>query len=346
MRDKSAARRKRKPKNESTRKGEPSAASNVERESDSEQLKRREQDISISLAPEIPPASNGRSVAVGVLFAATVLAGAVLLFLLEPFVGKSLLPLVGGTPAVWNTCVFFFQFVLLAGYVYVYLIDRYLSVPWQLALQALLIVGALALLPIRFSESVGLHASDRPILSLIAALVATAGLPFFVVSTTAPLAQTWFARARPGASPYWLYIASNGGSLTALAAYPTLVEAWFPLTQQSTWWTYSFVAFAVLSLGCGVFAARSQRDQSPAAPDAEARVTGVTSRVRGAWLLLAFCPSSLMLGVTTHLSSEIAPIPVLWVIPLAIYLLSLMIAFADPPAWLVRACDVGFILCA
>jgi hypothetical protein len=278
------------------------------------------------------------------LFAFTVFFGAMLLFLLEPYVGKSLLPHFGGSPAVWNTCVFFFQFLLLAGYVYVHVINRYLSIPAQLLAHGLIIAAALATLPLRFSTIAAAQVSNQPIASLLRALVLSAGLPFFVASTTAPLAQAWYTRVRSHSSPYWLYVASNAGSLAALIAYPAFIEDWLPLTRQSSYWTYSFLAFACLSLVCGLCAYFHSPGPASTGPVLSAPHEDATPRRRLSWLLLSLCPSTLMLGVTIYLSSQIAPIPVLWVLPLAVYLLSFMIAFANPPDWLVRASGIGFVI--
>jgi hypothetical protein len=280
------------------------------------------------------------------LFAFTVFFGAVLLFSVEPYVSKSLLPLFGGSPAVWNTCVFFFQFVLLIGYVYVYVINRYLSIPSQLLVHGLAITAAVATLPLRFSTVAATQVSEQPIASLIRSLAFSAGLPFLITATTAPLAQAWYVRMRFHGSPYWLYVGSNAGSLLALVAYPTVVENWLALKSQSSYWSYSFFAFACLLLACGLCAHFCRRETFSARSEPSASDVGVTPRLRLTWLVLSLCPSSLMLGVTIYLSTEIAPIPVLWVLPLAVYLLSLIIAFANPPTWLVRMSQIGYIVLA
>lgn len=286
------------------------------------------------------------------LFAVTSFSGALLLFLMEPFFGKSLLPLYGGTPAVWNTCVFFFQFMLLVGYVYVYVICRYLSIPMQVLAYVATIVAAAATLPLRLSTMPVAYLSEQPIVSLVQILSLSAGLPFLALSTTSPLVQAWYARVRTHESPYWLYVASNAGSLAALIAYPFFLEDWLPLSKQSQYWSYSFLGFASLSLACGLCAGfwRGKLAVPPQASSAgrssDLPSPVVTHRMRVNWLLWSMCPSSLMLGVTIYLSSEIAPIPVLWVLPLAVYLLSLMIAFANPPLWFARLNDIGYFVFA
>jgi hypothetical protein len=280
------------------------------------------------------------------LFACAVFLGAMLLFLLEPYVGKSLLPLFGGSPAVWNTCVFFFQFMLLAGYGYVYLINRYLSIRAQMMVHALVIAAAALMLPLHFSTVAAAQASNQPIATLIGILALSSGLPFLVTSTTAPLLQAWYARARSRSSPYWLYVASNAGSLAALIAYPALVEDWLPLTTQSSYWTQSFFVFALLVLACGWFAYQYPQGTSSARLDSPPPGEDVTLRQRLSWLALSLCPSSMMLGVTIYLTSQIAPIPLLWIFPLAVYLLSFMIAFANPAGWLVRLSVIAYVVLA
>jgi hypothetical protein len=150
------------------------------------------------------------------LFAASTFLGAALLFQLEPFVGKSLLPWYGGTPSVWNSCVFFFQLVLLLGYLYAHLLHRFLPMVWQLVVHAAVMTAAILTLPIRF-EVAGLTGTvTHPEVSLLSELVMSIGLVFFVISTTAPLLQSWYAAAVPHGNPYLLYVSSNTGSLIGL----------------------------------------------------------------------------------------------------------------------------------
>jgi SAM-dependent methyltransferase len=283
------------------------------------------------------------------VFAATVFFSAALMFLLEPVVGKSLLPWYGGTPAVWNACVLFFQLSLLVGYVYVHLLHQYAALKFQVVIQAVIIALALASLPIRFTPPTGENATIAPISSLLSLLSTSIGLIFFVLSTTAPLMQIWFAAARPASNPYALYIASNAGSLVGLFIYPFVLEAWLPLSSLYRFVGWSVVLLSILFVICGSLAIRSRDWESQAAEPAADTVKSslsVTMFNRWNWFILSLCPSSMMIGVTTYLSSEIAPIPAIWMLPLALYLLSFMIAFAHPPRWVLTLCSVAYVLFA
>ena len=180
------------------------------------------------------------------LFATSTFLGAALLFQLEPFVGKSLLPWYGGAPSVWNSCVFFFQWVLLLGYLYAHLLHRYLPLSRQWVVHVALMLAALMTLPIEFDVA-GLNGTvTHPEARLLADLWRSIGLVFFVVSTTAPLMQAWYAAACPQGNPYLLYVSSNTGSLVGLLAYPVVVEFWLPLSSQAQLLTWSFVGLVGL----------------------------------------------------------------------------------------------------
>lgn len=280
------------------------------------------------------------------VFAGGTFFGAALLFLLEPLVGKSLLPWYGGTPAVWNTCLFFFQLVLLLGYVYAHLLHRYLPVSRQFAVHAIVLTAALWTLPIRL-QIAGLTRPDQhPVASLLIDLLTSIGLVFFVVSTTAPLLQAWYAAARLPGSPYLLYVASNAGSLVGLLLYPTLVESWCPLSLQRQLLTWAFAGLALVFAVCGVIALRRHPSATVQPTDRADSVPPLPMRIRWKWFLWSLSPSSLMLGVTTHLSTEIAPMPAIWMLPLSLYLLSFIIAFAEPPKWLSSGSAIGYVLFA
>lgn len=276
------------------------------------------------------------------LFAATLFCSASLLFLVQPMVGKMVLPHLGGSPAVWNTCMVFFQAVLLLGYLYAHKLTAVPGQKRQLVIHlAVLGVGGLALLGgVLFTAT---HAavpvlSDLaptgdgfPVLNVLAMLAVAVGLPFFAVSTSAPLLQKWFAATgHPSAKdPYFLYAASNAGSLLFLLGYPLLVEPTFRVVEQ----TWLFAGGFVLLLGCTALCGRAALNplRPPALmtdpPPVEAPPPP-TGKDKFRWLMLAFVPSSLMLGVTTHLTTDIAAIPLLWVLPLALYLLTFIVAFS------------------
>ena len=258
-------------------------------------------------------------------------------------VAKMLLPLLGGTPAVWNTCMVFFQAALLAGYAYALIVSK-LAFRQQLMLQLLLLALAFLSLPIGLSPSWvnSVPANSNPSFWLLTCLTALVGLPFFIVSSNGPLLQKWFSHTgfTSARDPYFLYSASNAGSLVALLAYPVLLEPNFTLGLQSRIWTGGYTALVVLVSLCGFAFWRLHGREITNAPlnprssvlvadsPTEKRNATPSVRRRLRWLLLAFVPSSLMLGVTNYMSTDIASVPLLWIIPLALYLLTLVFAFA------------------
>ncbi|MBM4285084.1 MAG: hypothetical protein FJ128_07525 [Deltaproteobacteria bacterium] len=271
------------------------------------------------------------------LFALALFLSATLLFMVQPLVSKMFLPLLGGSPAVWNTCMVFFQAVLLAGYAYSHLTPRWLGVRRQaVAHLGLLLLIALTL-PLALPSGQHPPTAGNPIPWLLLMLALAVGLPFFILSTTAPLLQKWFAHTTHthAGDPYFLYGASNLGSMTALAGYLVLVEPYLPLGSQARFWSAGYGALAVLVFGCAVLLWRSPAS-SPAAAATTSPITGAdpappTLGRRLYWVLLALVPSSLMLGVTNHITTDIAAVPLLWVIPMALYLLTFVLVFARRP---------------
>jgi hypothetical protein len=299
------------------------------------------------------------------LFSVTLLISALLLFLVQPMIAKMLLPLLGGTPTVWNTCMVFFQAMLLAGYGYSHVLTKRLSLRTQGGIHFLLLLVTLAVLPIGLSAQAtqSVPWQSDPSWWLLKTLVVMVGLPFFTVSTSGPLLQHWFSRTghRSARDPYFLYAASNLGSLLALLAYPVLIEPAFRLQQQAQFWTAAYLVLLVLFGGCAWLTLRAQRKeqqadtsapalsastattagepgQAPASSGTESQPPAWSQRVQ--WIFWAFIPSSLMLGVTTYLTTDIASVPLLWVIPLALYLLTFILAFARRQvlslSWLLR----------
>lgn len=266
-------------------------------------------------------------------FATTIFASAALVFLVEPMVAKLVLPLLGGGPSIWNTSLAFFQAALLAGYFYANALQRLPTVRAQVIVHcAVLVVSALAL-PLRVNEALGAPSSEHPALWLLGVLTVSIGAPFAALSATAPLVQAWYARVMhlgEGEGPYWLYSASNLGSLIALVAYPVIVEPTLPVHAQTLGWSLGYGAFILLLAGLGFTAARSP-ELGPARIEAAEPAATVTNRDRLTWLALAAIPSSLMLGVTTHITTDVASAPFLWVAPLALYLLTFIIAFQRRP---------------
>ena len=268
----------------------------------------------------------------------TVFLSAFLLFQIELIIGKELLPWFGGTPSVWTTCLMFFQMVLLAGYTYShYLFDRLRS-RFQRLLHFSLIGGSLLVLlvlafqwpsPITPDPSWKPEGSAEPIGRLLILLATCIGLPFFVLSTTGPLLQAWFATAHPDKSPYRLYALSNVGSLLGLISYPLIVEPILTIHAQSIVWTIGYVFFCV---GVMVCAARVEEGNSPVVHERAYKGSAPAKPAPGLgvmilWTSLAAVASALMLSTTNHMCQDTAIIPMLWVLPLSIYLLTFVLCF-------------------
>ncbi|HEY3949817.1 fused MFS/spermidine synthase [Phenylobacterium sp.] len=268
------------------------------------------------------------------LFAATVFASAGLVFLVEPMVAKLVLPQLGGSPSVWNTSLAFFQAALLVGYGYAHALQRLRSLKAQAAVHILVLLAAALTLPLRINELIGPPSSDHPALWLLGVLTVSIGAPFAALSATAPLVQAWHARVfheEAGQEPYVLYVASNLGSLLALLIYPLAVEPGLTLTAQRLSWSGGYLAFSLLIAGLAVAVIRAGR-QGTAPSQALVHAPPVAWRTRLTWVVLAAIPSSLMLGVTTYITTDIASAPFLWVAPLALYLLTFVVAFQARPA--------------
>ena len=242
-------------------------------------------------------------------------------------VGKMLLPYLGGAAAVWTTCVLFFQFMLLLGYIYAHLLARVEDVRKQIITHGIVLILPFSFLPIRFSVASSESFSLHPTLQLLAMLITATAIPFFVISTTAPLLQNWFSRtAHAGASdPYFLYSASNAGSLLALMAYPFVIEPRIGVTAQSRLWFIGYIGLMLMfALTVAVL---YKRRWIPARHDDMPQVR-LNWRQRLYWIAASFVPSALMLAVTDHIAANVASVPFLWLVPLALYLLTFILAFA------------------
>jgi hypothetical protein len=264
------------------------------------------------------------------LYAITLFLSAFLLFLIQPLFAKLVLPLLGGSPGVWNTCMVFFQSALLVGYAYAHFVSRRLSTTWQIILQIILLGSAFALLPIQLGDR-SPPASTTPVFWLLTTLAFAVGAPFVVLATTAPLLQRWYGHFAGRRDPYILYSASNAGSLLALLAYPVAIEPVWALGKQSGGWRWGFAIYAVCVAICGLLLWRHRGGTEDGGSKREAIEPAPSWRRRLYWLLLAFVPSSLLLSVTTYLTTDLAAIPLLWIIPLALYLSTFIIAFARRP---------------
>lgn len=309
----------------------------------------------------MPTSSRTRWLAIN--YAATIFLSAFLLFQVQPLVSKYILPWFGGSPAVWTTCMLFFQTLLFGGYAYAHFLSQRLQPGRQAALHLAVILTALVLVlwGVVPNESWKPNESGDPIGRILLLLAASVGLPYFVLSTTGPLVQAWFARSFPGKTPYRLYALSNIGSLLALLSYPVFFERIFAVQQQAVFWSWGFAAFAIL---CGVAAlwiwkaegengkaeGRKQdeqfgvdglvidpsRDREGAEP--ATLQTANTANVppnawqRALWLLLPAAASTTLLATTNHICTDVAVMPFLWVAPLSLYLLTFIVAF-DHPRW-------------
>jgi hypothetical protein len=263
------------------------------------------------------------------LFAASLLLSAFLLFSVQPMFGRMVLPLLGGGASIWITVALFFQIALLAGYGYAHALSTYVPRRAQLPAHALISVAALVFLPVAIPRDWAPSTSGLPQADLILLMSRSVGPPFFVVAATAPLLQRWYSLAAvsDAGDPYHLYAASNLGSLAALLAYPILIEPRLGLTLQATAWAMGFVILIAAIAASGLAARPAAAVALPQSLDA----APPTLWRRLTWIALAAVPSSLFLGLTTQISTDIASVPLLWILPLTIYLLTFVIAFARRP---------------
>jgi spermidine synthase len=339
----------------------------------------------LAAVPREAPLRRSRSLILVACFSVAIFLNATLLFAIQPLFTKMVLPLLGGSPAVWNTCLLFFQAALLGGYLYAHATSRWLSVRVQAGIHLALLAMAIAFLPIHIPEAWSHPPGvSLPIPWLLGLLSVSLGLPFVLLAAGAPMMQRWFAGTRheSAQNPYFLYAASNLGSFAALVAYPFVIEPRLRISEQAVTWLEGYYVLLALILACGVGAIawkRRERGSSadqPAIPEASTtsatpveparprgpgalrgsmrfvqeyedsvwrKLQGGPDRViteptivpnaqwRLRWVLLSFAPSSLLIGVTTYLSTDIASVPFLWVLPLAIYLLTFVLVFARRP---------------
>lgn len=277
------------------------------------------------------------------VFSATLLLSALLLFMIQPMFSKMILPLLGGTPQVWTTAMLFFQILLLAGYTYAHITTKLMNVKVQALFHLILLIIFFLLLPIQIPQGWTPPLDEDPTLWQLILMTVVVGGPFFVLSGSAPMLQNWFAKTdhKDANNPYFLYAASNLGSMIALFCYPFFVERFLELGKQAESWKLGYLGLIVLTILCAVVVWEfGQEIKTIKRFNTEKEK--ITWAQRGKWLLLAFIPSSLMLGVTTYITTDIASVPLLWIIPLAIYIGTFIIVFVRKPV-ISEQSAIGFL---
>ena len=278
---------------------------------------------------------------IALVYSATIFVSALLLFAVQPMISKALLPLLGGAPAVWNTALVFFQGLLLIGYIYAFALSKLKNLRRQAYIHLAILVLVFITLPIGLPDGWVPPATQNPAPWVIATLFVSVGAPFFALSTSAPLFQKWFSHTthKDAANPYFLYAASNLGGFVALLTYPTIVEPSLRLADQRWAWSAGFVLLAALVAACVYFLPRNGAERGVETthdyPESQEGNNTTFERPtllrRLRWIMLAFVASSLLLGITNFMTTDIAAVPLLWVVPLALYLLTFVIAFSRRP---------------
>lgn len=263
-------------------------------------------------------------------FALTIFVSAFLLFQVQPMMAKAILPWFGGTPAVWSTCLLFFQTILLAGYAYAHLLNTSLSSRMQALVHIALLVLTACFLNIVPGNEWKPTGAEQPAVQILLLLMLTVGLPYFLLSTTGPLLQSWFSMRFGGLSPYRLYALSNAGSLLALLSYPFLFEPRFSVLEQAAFWSAGYAIFLVCCCVCALAVFKLPSDSKSARSTLDHLGGEGSPPPFGMWLLwfgLAACGSTLLLAITNHVCQDIAVIPFLWIVPLSLYLLTFILCF-------------------
>lgn len=278
--------------------------------------------------------NDRRSVGLAAIFTLTIFLSATLLFSVQPMFTKLILPLLGGASNVWNTAMVFFQAVLLGGYIYAHLVSKYLPVKAQIVVHSCVTAAGFIVLPLTVPADVALPASGMPTFWLLGLFSVTVGLPFFALSANAPLLQRWFSLTdhRDAEDPYFLYSASNAASLMILCAYPFVIEPNTRLGGQTSSWAIGYAALLIMLIVTAFVLLRRLAPVTIAADKVvQNNRTSWSWKQKALWVFLAFLPSSLMLGVTSYMTNNIASTPFLWIMPLALYLLTFVIVFASKP---------------
>lgn len=269
----------------------------------------------------------------GIVFGLSTFLGAFLLFQIQPLIAKYVLPWFGGGPGVWTVCMLFFQVVLLGGYAYAHGLQRLRDARHQAAVHVGLLLAALAVSSIVPTDRWKPAPEDNPVLHILLLLGSAVGLPYFALSATGPLLQAWFGRVNPSGALYRLYALSNVGSLLALLSYPAVIEPWLSRSVQAGFWTWGFRIFLLSMVGVAAFVVRAGGLQRMSGGTGDApEPSAAVARPRLVWFGLPCLASVLLLAVTSVLCQDIAVVPLLWVLPLSLYLISFIVAF-DSPRW-------------
>jgi len=279
------------------------------------------------------------------LFGCAVFLGSFLLFLVEPIAAKQLLPILGGSAAVWITCLVFFQTALLCAYLYAHWLSRHPR--WRLHSTLLLLAAAAAIVWAVRSYGVGIGA-ERPVATVFVALTAWIGLPFLMLGATSPLLQVWWARIEASEVPYRLFALSNLASLLALGLYPSLIEPFCTLQTQRIGWACGFAVFAVLSIALTRKTRAAQSVAGPIDAEDDTILPRAPLSHKILWVLLPMGAAMQLSAVTSYLTANIAAIPLLWILPLGVYLVTIILAFQFPhllPRGLVARCLAGWLTC-
>src|SRR5499427_4593372 len=292
---------------------------------------------SVATAPSAADqASAVRNRLVLAVYTSAIFVSALLLFSVQPLFTKMVLPRLGGSPAVWSVAMVFFQTLLLAGYAYAHLLMQIRNRVIPVAVHLVLLVVAILTLPLSISSGFGEPPTSGYAFWLLGLFVVSIGLPFFALAANNPLLQAWFVRTGhpAGPDPYFLYASSNIGSFLALLSYPVLLEPMFTLRSQNLMWTGGYGVLVLLIATCGLLLLRSP---APVVADPQTGQTGDASapvpgwRLRARWIFLASVPSGLLIAVTAHISTDVAAAPLLWVLPLSLYLLTWVLVFQSRP---------------
>jgi hypothetical protein len=268
-----------------------------------------------------------------ILYGATLFLSAFLLFVVQPMMGKYILPLFGGSPTVWTTCMLFFQVLLLVGYAYAHWISVHLPVRRQVLVHLLFIAAALLTLPVAPSAAWKPDAGGAPVPRILTLLGVSIGTSYLMLSASGPLLQSWLARIEPTRSPYPLYSLSNLGSLLALLSYPFLIEPTLRLRNQAQFWSWGYLLFGLLTVLCTTGLIRRSAVKQPDLQLDAGESTHVTPGNRLLWVLLATSSSVMLLATTNQLSQDVAVVPLLWIVPLALYLLTFILCFYRKPLY-------------